>query len=267
MSGDVIAQCISWHVIHGKKLGKILWIPTANIPLYDQTIKDGVYACNIVLSQKIYIWVGTYLQDKNIFEVHIFDFSQDIYGRYIEIILLEKIRNNKKFTHIEDLKKQIQIDIQKSKNINFTTLTFWCFDILHKWHIYYLYEAKKYTRNLVTIVARDTTIKSIKWKKPYHSQNIRKKQLQKLWYSDVIHIWDAFDPFVWLQLYAPKIIALGYDQRGKYVDELYEKLVQYNLTKTKIIRIKSLKPDIYKSSVLRENIENSYNSNGNSLWI
>ena len=253
MSWSVVCYLFTGKVIHWKKLGKTIWVPTANISLVTDDISDWVYACNILHNSKIFSWVSTYLKEKEIFEVHIFDFDEDIYWEKLEVIILEKIRDNKKFDSLNDLKQQIHQDIEYVKNLDFVWLTFGSFDILHKGHTYYLSEAKKYIRNLITIIARDETIERIKWKKPYFSEEKRVEEVKQLWLSEV-YLWDKENPFIWLEKYKPKVILLGYDQRGKFVELLPAKLKKYWLYDTQIIHIWSLEPEKYKSSILRKSV-------------
>jgi len=48
-------------------------------------------------------------------EVHLFDFSKDLYGQHANVTFLKKIRDEKKFKNIDALKAQIQIDINNVK--------------------------------------------------------------------------------------------------------------------------------------------------------
>ena len=253
MSWSVVWYSFRWKVIHGKKLGRTIWVPTANVSLVTDDISDWVYACNIVYDGQILSWVWTYLKQKELFEVYIFDFKEDIYWETLEVIILEKIRDNQKFDSLDDLKLQIYKDIEYAKHLDYVWLTFGSFDILHQGHQYYLSEAKKYSKSLITIIARDETIERIKWKKPYFSEEKRVDEVQKLWLSEV-YLWDRENPFIWLEKFKPKVILLGYDQRGRFIEALPSKLQELWLSDTKIMRIGSLKPEKYKSSLLRKQI-------------
>ena len=48
-------------------------------------------------------------------EVHLFNFSKNIYGKHAHVTFLKKIRDEKKFENIDALKKQIQMDIDNVK--------------------------------------------------------------------------------------------------------------------------------------------------------
>lgn len=71
------------------------------------------------------------MKSQNIFESHIFDFDGDLYGKNIEVVILYKIRENKKFVNFEELKNQIQKDKEFAKNQTGTVMTFGTFDIFH----------------------------------------------------------------------------------------------------------------------------------------
>lgn len=109
-------------VLHGAKRGKALGFPTANIALA-QKIEEGIYVGEVTLSQeqKTYraaIFIGkaeTFTNATYQAEVHLLDFAGDLYGKNMEVTLLEKIRDNKKFDSAEQLQKQIAIDIAQTK--------------------------------------------------------------------------------------------------------------------------------------------------------
>lgn len=114
-------------VIEGDKRGRQLGFPTANLKI-DFPLKflppNGVYAVNILLDNKklngvMNIGVRPTINNSvNITpEVFIFDFNEDIYEKELSISFIEKLREEKKFSSLDELKKQIKIDIKKSKEI------------------------------------------------------------------------------------------------------------------------------------------------------
>lgn len=114
---------ISGIVNKGKQLARQLDAPTANIKAKPHIIKPrfGVYktlthipSLNKILPSVTNFGIKPTINDENValFENHIFDFNEDIYGQKIEIELLEFIRDEKKFDSIDDLKKQIAMDIK-----------------------------------------------------------------------------------------------------------------------------------------------------------
>jgi len=110
---------LSGKIVKGSRRGKSLGYPTANID-YESDIlpPQGVYAVNILLGTKNYPAIanlGTRPSfDQQItklhLEVHIMDFSKNIYGKHVQVQFLKKIRNEQKFPNPQALIKQIQKD-------------------------------------------------------------------------------------------------------------------------------------------------------------
>jgi len=124
-------------------------------------------------------------------------------------------------------------------------MVFGTFDILHPGHLYILTEAKKMGDELVVVIARDTTVKTIKNLKPQNDQNKRLKNIIKLEIADKAIIGNAKDKYQVIRDEQPDIIALGYDQKA-FTQDL--KKVFPNI---KIVRLGAYKENIYKSSKLR----------------
>jgi len=249
-------KTITWTVIKWKQLWRKLGYPTANIKVAGWEIEEWVYKIRLSLGGEIYSGVGTYIAEKWIFESHIFDFNIDIYERNLEVILLYKLRDNKKFDDIEILKNQIKKDIEVAKNKTDYVLTFGAFDLLHLWHEHYLSNAKKYWDFLVTIVGTDKNIERFKGTAPQHTQEERKNMLQKVDISDEVLIWDEDDPMKWIDIYQPLSICLWYDQES-FSDKIEAYLKKKNIH-SNIIRLGSLEPWKYKSSLLKKLINKEY---------
>jgi riboflavin kinase/FMN adenylyltransferase len=107
-------------VIEGNKLGRTIGFPTANLELTDKNKiipLEGVYAVKVEIGDKPYsgmAYIGkrpTILShgEKRI-EIHIFDFSEDIYGMKIRIEFVDFIRPDMWFGSLEDLRKQLAED-------------------------------------------------------------------------------------------------------------------------------------------------------------
>ena len=105
-------------VVEGFKRGRQIGFPTANIQLAgeSQIPPEGVYAVYIVLDGNKYkamLNIGknpTFGNQEQSIEAHIFDFSSDIYGKTLDCWFIERIRDEKKFNGIEELKKQLALD-------------------------------------------------------------------------------------------------------------------------------------------------------------
>jgi len=104
--------------------GRLLGFPTANINLQDELCpKSGVYAVTVEFSNKQYKGVANIgyspTFDDHVFtvEVHILDFDQDIYSSNIRVNFVERIRDEIKFSGVEELSEQIRKDIIKAREI------------------------------------------------------------------------------------------------------------------------------------------------------
>ncbi len=113
-------------VVHGDKRGKKIGYPTANIkPEHSKKIipKDGVYAVKMRIQHDWYdgmMNIGerpTFDGEIKTLEVHIFNFSRDIYGMEVQVRFYHRIRDEIKFSGIEDLKKQLKEDEVKAKEL------------------------------------------------------------------------------------------------------------------------------------------------------
>lgn len=112
---------IEGEVIHGKKRGKNLGFPTANIYLNNNYIvpKTGLYKTNTIYKSNRYnslTNVGfnpTFERNRNIsIETYILNFNKDIYNEEIKVEFLEFLRDEKKFNSKEELIEQMNSDIR-----------------------------------------------------------------------------------------------------------------------------------------------------------
>ena len=112
-------------VVKGRNRGaRVLGFPTANLELIDElTPKKGVYAVKVFIDGQSYnglINIGhnpTFGKGPFSVETHILDFSGDLLGRTIKINFIERLRAEKHFKTIEDLKTQICQDVIQAKEI------------------------------------------------------------------------------------------------------------------------------------------------------
>jgi len=126
-------------------------------------------------------------------------------------------------------------------------MAFGTFDILHPGHINFLKQAKKYG-NLIVVIARDKTVKEVKGKLSKYGEKERLKAILSLNLTHKVILGSLKDKYAAIKKYKPDVISLGYDQKH-FTEQLEIKLKELNL-KTKIVRLKSYKPEIYKSSKL-----------------
>ena len=110
--------CIKGKVVHGKKLGRAIGFPTANLDYSKEALipKKGVYYTNVQWQGKIYKGITsvgnnpTVNGDKLTIETYILDFNNDLYGHNIKVYFIKKIRDEKKFNSIDDLVIQLKKD-------------------------------------------------------------------------------------------------------------------------------------------------------------
>ena len=117
----------SGKIIYGNGLGKTLGYPTANIEIEneDKIIPaNGVYAVICQLENELIhgimnIGFKPSIEENKIktIEIHLFEFDKNIYDRYLKIKVLNRIRDEVKFSSIEKLKIQISKDINEAQNI------------------------------------------------------------------------------------------------------------------------------------------------------
>jgi len=116
---------LSGPVASGVERGHILGFPTANIQLEPgQALpEDGVYATLAHVGDKVYQSVTnigvkpTFGKGERTVEVHILDFTGDLYGRKLTIELVERLRAEVKFAGPEELAAQIKEDVEQAKTV------------------------------------------------------------------------------------------------------------------------------------------------------
>lgn len=137
---------ISGKVLSGKKRGKDLGFPTANVSL-EQEIPEGIYVSEVMFEQDSNLdsrsknldsgqarmtkvvgndrkkypsvsFIGPAIQfgeDDYKSETYILDFDEDLYGKEISVKLLKKIRDNMKFDSVDELIDQMQKDVEETR--------------------------------------------------------------------------------------------------------------------------------------------------------
>ncbi len=114
------------HVVRGNMIGHTLGYPTANLRLADHMKAlpaQGVYVAMVKVAGIWYqamvnIGIRPTLDMENVtIEAHLFDFSEDIYGEWISISFLERIRDEMRFSSLSELKIQLDKDSRRSKDL------------------------------------------------------------------------------------------------------------------------------------------------------
>jgi riboflavin kinase / FMN adenylyltransferase len=108
----------------GRQVGKKIGFPTCNIDIKDYVLaKPGVYAVKVLRKNNSKYIKGianlgyrpTFNQKKILLEVHLFNFSGNLYNKYLSVEFLKFIRKEKKFKNVNQLRKQIKIDLNIAK--------------------------------------------------------------------------------------------------------------------------------------------------------
>ena len=114
---------VKGRVVKGFGKGTKIGFPTANIDLNFPYVlpKDGVYKAKVKIADKEYISVvnignnPTFKRFKRTLEVHILDFSENIYDQQLELSFIDFIRKEREFKNSDELVKQLKIDIAYCK--------------------------------------------------------------------------------------------------------------------------------------------------------
>ncbi len=110
-------------VIKGKELGRKIGYPTANILINNEKllIKSGVYLTFTIIGDKIYSCLTNVGKQptvngfSDVVETYIYNYNGDLYGKSLTVYFVEKIRDISKFSSIEELKNQLDKDLEVLK--------------------------------------------------------------------------------------------------------------------------------------------------------
>jgi riboflavin kinase/FMN adenylyltransferase len=116
---------IGGHVVRGQQLGRKLGYPTANLRLGRRTSPvEGIFAVRVhgvratAMPGVASLGVRPTVNGKEpLLEAHLFDFDDDIYGRRIDVEFVEKLRDEEKFSDLDAMVKQIDMDAAQARNI------------------------------------------------------------------------------------------------------------------------------------------------------
>jgi len=115
---------MSGKIIKGKKVGRTLGFPTANVELRRrQSAVMGIFAVRVAGlpggSKDAVASLGTrptFEGTKPLLEVHIFDFDEDIYGEYIHVDFIARLREEIKYDKVEELVAQMHRDADNARS-------------------------------------------------------------------------------------------------------------------------------------------------------
>lgn len=115
---------ISGRIVHGRKLGRELGFATANVQLrHNRPPLTGIYAVRVfgvgaaplpaVASLGVRPTITA--SGRAVLEVHLFDFSNDLYGAHVRVEFLHKIRDEERYADLETLRAQIERDCEAAR--------------------------------------------------------------------------------------------------------------------------------------------------------
>lgn len=112
---------INGTVLEGDRIGRTINFPTLNLePEVILPIRNGVYSCQVELEGELYEGIcnigyrPTFRGETFRVEAHLFDFSDEVYGKFIRVVLKRFIREEMKFASPDHLKDQIRQDIKEA---------------------------------------------------------------------------------------------------------------------------------------------------------
>ncbi len=109
-----VSGIVKRHLGRGRKLG----FPTANLEV-ETKLEDGIYLATVGPTElPALVFLGaakTFGDTERKVEVYILDFDEDIYGEQIEVEILNKLRDNRKFRSEEELIKQMGEDEKQAR--------------------------------------------------------------------------------------------------------------------------------------------------------
>jgi len=114
-------------VAHGDQRGRTIGFPTANLDYASEKVvpASGIYACWAYVGDEKYkaaINIGTnptFTPDKQTLnvEAYLLDFDRDIYGEVVQLEFVERLRDELKFDSVNALIKQIEQDVEQTRNL------------------------------------------------------------------------------------------------------------------------------------------------------
>jgi len=131
-------------------------------------------------------------------------------------------------------------------------MIFGTFDIVHLGHLNLFRQARKLGDYLVVVVARDKTSKKIKKITLVNNEKERLEFLKNIKSIDQAILGNKIDYYKVIKTEKPDVIALGYDQQN-FIDKLEDKIKEFKLN-TKVVRMKSHKPEQHKSENIRKKL-------------
>jgi len=115
---------VAGEIVHGQKLGRTIGFPTANLRLHESSaLAYGIYAVRLTVDGRALDGVASWGRRPTVdngaplLEVHLFDFSGDLYGKTVEVAFVDWLRPELKFDGLEALTAQIAKDCDEARAV------------------------------------------------------------------------------------------------------------------------------------------------------
>ncbi len=115
---------ISGRVVHGDKLGREIGFPTANVQMkHNRPPLSGIYVVRVSGDHISHLQGAASLgvrptvhkNGRAVLEIHLLDFTQEIYGQHLRVEFLHKLRNEEKYPDLKSLTQQIALDVENTR--------------------------------------------------------------------------------------------------------------------------------------------------------
>lgn len=123
-SAGVRATLIAGTVEHGDQRGRVLGFPTANLPIEEGIVEDGVWVGTVLLGDGS-AYVATVSVGRRVtfygrngirlVEAYLLDFSGDLYGQWVEVRLNSRLRLQRRFPDVDALIEQMRQDVEDTR--------------------------------------------------------------------------------------------------------------------------------------------------------
>ena len=131
-------------------------------------------------------------------------------------------------------------------------IVFGTFDYLHAGHENLFTQARELGDEVLAVIAKDKTVRTIKGKNPDHNEKERMENLKETGWANKVIMGNSKDKMKAIKIYRPDVIALGYDQFA-FTYNIKKLLFDINLN-AKIVRLTPYRPEMYKSSIIKKSL-------------
>ena len=129
-------------------------------------------------------------------------------------------------------------------------IVFGVFDRLHSGHRAFLGQAKRYGKEVIAVVARDSAAKRLKNRKPMQNEKIRMRNVRRVLEVSRVVLGDCKEgDYGAIKKFKPDMICLGYDQQT-LENDLKKRMRDGKILKIRLVRLRAFMPKKYHSSLL-----------------